>query len=125
MNQNLEEDKRGLHELLDKRVKENDRLTEEWKLINTKFSEAESKLFEITARLEESLSKEATIEFREKQFQSDKQRLLNEIDWVNQQLTIKSSQILEIKSNFNQKVYELETKLDDFTAEVNSLDDFS
>ena len=121
INQNLEAEKRDLHVLLDKRIKENDRLTEEWKLINTKFTQAESKLFELTAKLEESMSKEATIEFREKQFQADKQRLLNEIDWTNQQLTTKSSQILEIKSNYNQKVYDLETKLDDCLAEVNFL----
>jgi chromosome segregation ATPase len=107
-----------LHVLLDKRIKENDRLTEEWKHINNKYTDAESKLLELTVKLEEYASKEATIELREKQFQSDKQRLLNEIDWLNQQLTTKSSQILEIKGNFNQKVYDLETKLEDCLAEV-------
>ena len=118
INQNIEAEKRDLHVLLDKRIKENDRLTEEWKLINTKYTEAESKLFELTAKIEELSSKEATIEFREKQFQADKQRLLNEIEWLNQQLNVKSTQILDIKSNFHQKVYDLETRLDDCLAEV-------
>ncbi len=118
INQNIEAEKRDLHVLLDKRIKENDRLTEEWKLINTKYTESESKLIELTVKLEEYASKEATIEFREKQFQSDKQRLLNEIDWLNKQLTTKSSQILEIKGSFNQKVYDLDTRLEDCLAEV-------
>ena len=56
--------------------------------------------------------------FREKQYESDKQRLLNEIDWLNKQLKEKSSLVLEIKSSYSQKGYDLESKIDDFMAEV-------
>jgi hypothetical protein len=56
---------------------------------------------------------------REKQFQTDKQRLLNEIEWLNRQLKEKSNQLLEQKSVYTQQVYELESKLDDTNSEAN------
>ncbi len=117
VNQNLESEKRDLFKQLDKRIKENDRLNEEWKSINLKLGQSESKICELTAKLEESQAKESTITFREKQFQTDKQRLLNEIDWLNQQLKEKSSQFLELKGSFNQKSYEQESKIEDLQAE--------
>jgi regulator of replication initiation timing len=43
---------------------------------------------------------------------------LNEIEWLNQQLKEKSSQVLDIKSNFNQKIYDLESQIDELGAEL-------
>ncbi|RNA44217.1 nucleo TPR isoform X1 [Brachionus plicatilis] len=117
VNQNLEAEKRDLLSLLDKKIKENDRLNEEWKSINVKLSDSESKICEITAQLEEIRGRESTIGFKERQFQADKERLLNEIDWLNQQLKDKSMQLLESKGNSNQKIYDLESKIEDYSAE--------
>lgn len=58
------------------------------------------------------------MKFKERQFQADKERLLNEIDWLNQQLKEKSMQLLETKGNLNQKIYDLESKVEEFSAEV-------
>ncbi|CAF0709464.1 unnamed protein product [Brachionus calyciflorus] len=117
VNQNLEAEKRDLLSLLDKKIKDNDRLNEEWKSINIKLTESESKMCELTAQLEEMKTKESTITFRERQFQSDKERLLNEIDWLNQQLKEKSMQLLDTKGQLNQKIYDLESKVEEYSAE--------
>lgn len=58
------------------------------------------------------------MKFKERQFQADKERLLNEIDWLNQQLKEKSMQLLETKGNLNQKIYDLESKVEEYSAEV-------
>lgn len=85
--------------------------------MNTKLSECESKVMETTVKFEEAQSREATISFREKQFEMDKQRLMNQIQWLNDELQKKSTQILQNKSDHNKKVYELEAKQDELTAE--------
>jgi hypothetical protein len=61
VNQNLEAEKRDLIVLLDKKVKDNDRLNEEWKSMNNKLCEHENKICELTAKLEEMQHKESTI----------------------------------------------------------------
>ncbi len=84
VNQNLEVEKRELHSRLNKLITENDRLNglfvlrfvfnwisnyffvgwfvlEDWKVMNSKLTECESKILESTARLEEAQSRESTI----------------------------------------------------------------
>ena len=121
LNQNLEAEKRELQMLLDKRLKETDRLNEEWKSLNLKLTESESNRCELTAKLEEMQKKEQNILFREKQYELDKQRLLNEIEWLNQQLKEKSSQLLDVRSNLNKRTYELESSVEDLSAENSKL----
>ena len=55
---------------------------------------------------------------KEKQFQTDKERLLNEIDWLNKQLNQKSTQLLESKTEYNKTIYEFESKVDNLQADV-------
>ena len=61
VNQNLEAEKRDLIVLLDKKIKDNDRLNEEWKSMNNKLCDNENKICELTAKLEELQHKESTI----------------------------------------------------------------
>jgi len=117
VNLNLEAEKRDLHMRLDKYIRENDRLNEEWKSMNFKLSDSESKLAVLTAKLEEVQNRESTITFREKQFQTDKQRLLNEIEWLNSELEKKSTQTLQLRSEYNQKTFEYESKLEDLQSD--------
>ena len=56
--------------------------------------------------------------FKEKQFQADRQRLLNEIEWLNQELLKKSALVMQLKSEHSQKIYELESSLEKLTADV-------
>ncbi len=107
--------------LLDKRLKETDRLNEEWKSLNLKLADCESNRCELTATLEEVQKREQNILFREKQYELDKQRLLNEIEWLNQQLKEKSSQLLDVRSDLNKKTYEMESNIEDLTAENTKL----
>lgn len=121
INQNLEIEKRELHNRLSKLVTDNDRLNQDWKSMNNKLTESESKLLETTAKLEEVQARETTISFREKQFQLDKQRLMNEIQWLNDELQKKSTLILQNKSESNKKIHEFETKTEELNADNRKL----
>lgn len=46
---------------------------------------------------------------------------MNEIEWLNQQLKEKSTQIIELKSTLNQTQYELETRLEMSSSELKKL----
>jgi len=121
VNQNLEIEKRELHSRLDKLITDNDRLNQDWKSLNTKLTESESRILDLTLKLDECQARETTISFREKQFDLDKKRLLNEIQWLNDELEKKSALILQNKSDFNRRTYEFEANIDELTAENKKL----
>jgi hypothetical protein len=95
VNQNLESEKRDLLVIIDEKVKYNERLNDQFESLKVKLLEKESSICELTVKLGEMNSKEASVSMK---FQSDKKRLLNEIDLLNTQLKDKSTQILEMKS---------------------------
>lgn len=47
--------------------------------------------------------------------------MLNEIEWLNQQLKEKSTQLIEVKSTLNQTTYDLETRLELSSSELKKL----
>ncbi len=117
INQNLEAEKRDLLRFLDKRNQEIEKSNEDWKTLNRKLTESETRICELSLKTEELQNKESAIVFKEKQFQIDKERLLNEIEWLNKQLSLKSTQMLDAKASLSQQIYELESKLEQISNE--------
>ena len=116
-NANLEAEKRELHIMLGKKIKDNDQLNEEWKAMNAKLSAADARIAELSVRAETTEAREASLALRDKHFEADKQRLLNEVDWLNKQLSDKSAHILELRATFNARTYALESQCDELQAE--------
>ena len=108
--------------------------------MNLKLTQFENNTCELTAKLEELQAKESTIAVTNKNnfieilaqvkyLYGNKKKVSwktiriwqatsIELDWLNKQLKEKSSLVLEIKSSYSQKGYDLESKIDDFMAEV-------
>ncbi|XP_059140232.1 nucleoprotein TPR-like isoform X2 [Physella acuta] len=114
----LENEKRDLTIIANKRNKEIDRLNEELNEISKKLTSANNEKCEAQARLSEIQAEEVSREYREKRLEKEKEQLEKQVEWFNDQLTEKTNQLSNVRKEKTSHLLEIQSQLEEKTQEL-------
>ncbi|CAH3021550.1 unnamed protein product [Porites evermanni] len=121
LNEQLESEKLELLSVVERKNQEIDRLNEEWKTMSEKLSEANSVKCEAQAKLNHIESQETSFKFREKRIEQEKELLQKQVTWSNEELKTKTEELVNLRKEKSSQVLELQTQLDERTEELSHL----
>ncbi|CAL1544987.1 unnamed protein product [Lymnaea stagnalis] len=119
--QDLENEKRDLTLIANKRNKEIERLNEEINELNKKLHSSNNEKCEAQARLNEVQSEQVSREYREKRLEKEKEQLEKQVEWFNEQLTEKTNQLSNVRKEKTSHVLEIQSQLEEKTQELEHL----
>jgi len=117
----LEDEKVDFSEVIEKKNKEIERLTQEWNEMSSKLSEANKVRYELQYKLDEIKNSDIRKEFKEKRLEQEKVMLQQTIDQLKSDLKERTSLATEFKKDNITKILELETKNNMFEQENSQL----
>ncbi|BFY99561.1 hypothetical protein BsWGS_02600 [Bradybaena similaris] len=117
----LENEKRDLSIIANKRSKEIDRLNEEIAQLNKRVNAANNEKCEAQAKLSELQSQEVSREFREKRLEKEKEQMEKQIEWLNKELTEKTNQLSHVRKEKTSHVLDIQSQLETKTQELTRL----
>ena len=117
----LEDEKVDFSEVIEKKNKEIERLTQEWNEMSSKLSDANKVRYELQYKLDEIKNSDIRKEFKEKRLEQEKLMLQQTIDQLKSDLKERSSLATEFKKDNITKILELETKNNMFEQENSQL----
>lgn len=106
----MEDEKIDFAEVLEKKSKEIDRLTEEWNDISKRLSDANKDRYELQYKLDEIKNSDIRKEFKEKRLEQEKSMLTQQINQLKKDLEEKTSIAIEFRKDNMGKVIDLESK---------------
>lgn len=108
-------------EILEKKSKEIERLTEEWNDISKRLTDANKDRYELQYKLDEIKNSDIRKEFKEKRLEQEKSMLTQQVGQLKKDLEEKTSLAIEFRKENMGKVIDLETKNGLLTQENNQL----
>ncbi|KAG5850582.1 hypothetical protein ANANG_G00083990 [Anguilla anguilla] len=119
----LEEEKRELVRMLEKRSQEVEHLNEDLKRLSDKLVETNAAKTELQLKLDELQSSEVSIKYREKRMEQEKDLLQSQNTWLNTELKTKSEELLSLSREKGNEILELKCNLENKKEEVVRLED--
>ncbi|XP_013390064.1 nucleoprotein TPR [Lingula anatina] len=119
--QQLEEDKKDLSELLEKRSGEIDRLNNELQSLTEQLTAANNAKCEALAKVDELQSQDVSSQFKMKRLEQERDQLQQQIQWLNGEVKQKTTELMNCRKERSTKHLELQSQLDQKTDEIQHL----
>jgi nucleoprotein TPR len=116
---NVLDERDSLLKICDRRNIEVERLQSDVSTLENQLRAAINAKCESIARLDEILSKEASIDFKEKRFEQERTMLQNQIQSLTDDLNRNINELQNARREYNMKTMTIETKLQQKTEELN------
>ncbi|KAM4641426.1 nucleoprotein TPR [Discoglossus pictus] len=119
----IESEKRDLLRVNERRAQELEHLNDDIKRLSDKLKEANAARVELQLKLDEIQSSEFSIKHREKRLEQEKELLLSQNTWLNNELKSKTDELLTIQRAKGNEILELKGALENKKEEVTRLED--
>nr|DBA17744.1 TPA: hypothetical protein GDO54_016072 [Pyxicephalus adspersus] len=119
----IEAEKRDLVRTNDRKAQELEHLNDDTKRLNEKLKEANAAKVELQLKLDELLSSEVSIKYREKRLEQEKELLQTQKNWLNTELRSKTDELLSVQREKGNEILKLKATLETKKDEVSRFED--